>query len=96
LGQNWIEYGLGYVLGDFFSKPHLGTLLSDIFSLQNKFSLPTSGNSDGGVAQWTSHPPRDQKTRVRISPERKISSENMAILCTIDLIWIVLCAVKFL
>jgi hypothetical protein len=44
----------------------------------------------GGVAQWTSHPPKEQKTRVRIPPGYKVFKENIAmLLCIImDLICI--------
>jgi hypothetical protein len=38
------------------------------------------GLAPGGVAQWTSHPHYDQKTRVRISPGSKVFRGNVAIL----------------
>jgi hypothetical protein len=44
----------------------------------------------GGVAQWTSHPSQEQKTRVQIPPGYKVFGENIATLfCVIDLIYIV-------
>jgi hypothetical protein len=47
------------------------------------------------VAQVTSHPPQEQKTRVRIPPGYKILKEIIAMLmCKIDLICIVLCVDK--
>jgi hypothetical protein len=34
----------------------------------------------GGVAQWTSHPPQDPKTRVQIPPGYKVFREFIALL----------------
>jgi hypothetical protein len=40
----------------------------------------------GGVAQWTSHLPQEQKTKDRIPPGFKVFRENIAtLLCMIDL-----------
>jgi hypothetical protein len=42
---------------------------------------------DGGVAQWASHPPQEQKTRVRVPPGCKVFRGNIAMLLSIfDLI----------
>jgi hypothetical protein len=50
--------------------------------------------SPGGMARWTSHPPQEQKTRVRIPPGYRVFRENKAMLfCLIDLICIV-CVLK--
>jgi hypothetical protein len=44
-------------------------------------------SSPGGVAQWTSHPPLEHKTRVRIPPGYKVFRENIAMrMCVIDVI----------
>jgi hypothetical protein len=41
----------------------------------------------GGEEQWTSHPPEEQKTRVRIPPRHKDFRENIPmLLCILDLI----------
>jgi hypothetical protein len=48
-----------------------------------------------GVAQWTSHPPQGQKTRVRIPPGCKVFREIIALLlCVTDLLCIVRLFVK--
>jgi hypothetical protein len=41
------------------------------------------GYRPGGVAQWTSHPPQEQKTRVRIPPGYKVFREkhSNAVVC---------------
>jgi hypothetical protein len=39
------------------------------------FSLPW-----GGVAQWTLHPPQEQKTRVRIPPGYTVFREDITVL----------------
>jgi hypothetical protein len=50
--------------------------------------------SPGGVAQWISHPPQVQKTRVRIPPGYKVFRENIAVLLfIIDAICLV-CVLK--
>jgi hypothetical protein len=49
---------------------------------------------DGGVAQWTSHQPQRQQTRVRIPLGYKVFRKNIAmLLCVFDLICIV-CVLK--
>jgi hypothetical protein len=49
-----------------------------IFVIKNFCKLENRANNfqsfPGGVAQWTSHPPQEQKTRVRIPPGYKIFS----------------------
>jgi hypothetical protein len=48
----------------------------------------------GGVAQWTSHPPQEKKTRVQIHPGHKVLGKNTAVLlCMIDLFYYALCEV---
>jgi hypothetical protein len=45
---------------------------------------------DGGVAQWTSHPPEELQTRVRFTTGCKVFKEIIAmLLCKIDFICIV-------
>jgi hypothetical protein len=46
----------------------------------------------GGVVQWTSHPPKKQKIRVRFPTGFKVFMENISILlCILDLIMHCLC-----
>jgi hypothetical protein len=58
-----------------------------------RYSRNTYFTRHGGVAQRPSHPPQEQKTRVRIPPGYKVFWEkNIAmLLCKIDLIFIVCC-----
>jgi hypothetical protein len=41
---------------------------------RTKMKFIDKGPAGAGVAQWTSHPPKEQKTRVRIPPGNNVFS----------------------
>jgi hypothetical protein len=48
----------------------------------------------GGVAQWTSHPPQLQQTRVRIPPGYKVLRKNIAMLFGVFELICIVCVLK--